>query len=65
MIKMRKIQRKAQMWFTDFIIGILLFSLVLISYYTYTTNISKQDSSATDNLISNAKSVSSSLTSGG
>jgi len=56
---------KAQVWFTDFVIGMIIFSLVLISYYTYTTNISKQDSSATDNLISDAKIVSSSLTTKG
>ncbi|MCH8216365.1 MAG: hypothetical protein IH892_06290 [Planctomycetes bacterium] len=56
---------KAQVWFTDFVIGMIVFSLVLISYYTYTTNISKQDSSANDNLISDAKIVSSSLISKG
>ncbi|MCH8003183.1 MAG: hypothetical protein IH934_01000 [Nanoarchaeota archaeon] len=56
---------KAQVWFTDFVIGMIVFSLVLISYYTYTTNISKEDSSATDNLISDAKIVSSSLISKG
>jgi len=49
----------------DFVIGMIVFSLVLISYYTYTTNISKEDSSATDNLISDAKIVSSSLTTSG
>ena len=53
------------MWFTDFVIGIIIFSLVLISYYTYTTNISKQDSIIKDDLISDAKTVSSSLTSAG
>ncbi len=49
------------MWFTDFVIAIVIFLLLLISYYTYTTNISRQDSSVRDDLISDARSVSSSL----
>ena len=28
------ITNKAQMWFMDFVIGIIIFSLVLITYYT-------------------------------
>jgi len=57
--------KQAQMWFTDFVIGMVIFSLVLISYYTYTTNISKQDSVVMNNLISDVKTVTSSLTSSG
>jgi len=49
------------MWFTDFVIGIIIFSLVLISYYTYTTNISKQDSSVMNDLVSDSKTISSIL----
>jgi len=56
---------KSQMWFTDFVIGIMIFSLVLISYYTYTANLSKQDSIVVNDLISEAKVVSSSFTSEG
>ena len=56
---------KAQVWFTDFAVAIVIFSLVLISYYTYTTNISKQDSVALDDMISDSKLVSSSLLSEG
>ena len=56
---------KAQVWFTDFAIAIVIFSLVLISYYTYTANISKQDSIALDDMISDSKLVSSSLLSKG
>ena len=52
---------KAQMWFMDFVIGIIIFSLVLITYYTYTTNISKQDTIVLNDLVSDSKSVSSSL----
>lgn len=57
--------RKSQMWFTDFVIALVIFSLTLISYYTYTANISKQDSSVMNEIISDAKTVSSAFTSGG
>ena len=56
---------KAQMWFMDFVIGIVIFSLMLVSYYVYTTNISKEDTAALDDLTSDSKTVASSLTSPG
>ncbi|MEK6876402.1 MAG: hypothetical protein AABX63_03255, partial [Nanoarchaeota archaeon] len=59
--RMNWIDKKAQMWFMDFVIGIIIFSLVLITYYTYTTNISKQDAVVLNDIISDSKSVSSSL----
>src|SRR3989344_8728978 len=59
--KIKEINKNAQMWFMDFTIGIIIFSLVLITYYTYTTNISKQDTIALNDLVSDSKSVSSSL----
>ena len=52
---------KAQMWFTDFVIGILIFSFMLIVYYTYTANISKQNSIVVEDLIADGESISSSL----
>ena len=58
-------RNKAQMWFMDFVIAILIFSLVLISYYTYTTNISKKDTVVMDDLVSDSKTVASSLISPG
>src|SRR3989338_6757363 len=60
-IKIKNINKNAQMWFMDFVIGIIIFSLVLVTYYTYTTNISKQDVVVLNDLISDSKSVSSSL----
>jgi len=53
------------MWFMDFVIGILIFSATIISYYIYTTNISKEDTVAFDLLISDAKTVTSSFTTAG
>ncbi len=64
-LKMEKNNMKAQIWFTDFVIAILIFSFILIAYYTYTTNISKEDFSSMDNLVADAKTISSSLTTGG
>ena len=53
--------KKGQVWFTDFVIATLIFTFVLIAYYTYTTNISKQHSLTADELVSDAESISSSL----
>lgn len=56
---------KAQAWFADFAIAIVIFSFVIIAYYSYTANISKQDSIVLDDVISDSKLVSSSLLSKG
>jgi len=56
---MRKI--KAQIWFTDFVIGTLIFTVTLIVYYSYIANISKQDTLVAEDLIGNAEFVSTSL----
>lgn len=58
-------RKKGQIWFTDFVIATLIFSLALISYYTYTTNISKQDSSVMNQLFTDVKTISTSLTTEG
>tara|TARA_Y100000310_G_scaffold255534_2_gene263036 strand:- start:1143 stop:2240 length:1098 start_codon:yes stop_codon:yes gene_type:complete len=57
--------KKAQMWFGDFVIAMIIASLMLVSYYAYTTNISKQDSVVLNDLVSDSKLVSSSFLSGG
>jgi len=56
---------KAQMWFADFVIASVIASLMVISYYTYTTNLSKEDVGLLDELVADTKTVSSSLTSAG
>jgi len=58
-------KKSGQVWFTDFVIAMLIFSFALIYYYTFTTNISKQDSVTVDNLVTDSKSISSSLLVGG
>ncbi|MBI2208846.1 hypothetical protein HYU50_05105 [Candidatus Woesearchaeota archaeon] len=62
---MREKHRKSQMWFTDFVVGTLIFTFMLIIYYTYTVNISKQDSLTARDLLLDVESVSSSLLLGG
>lgn len=52
---------KAQAWFTDFTIAILLFIVLLIIYFTYTLNLSKRNIETFNNLVSDANSISSSL----
>ena len=54
-------KKHGQMWFTDFFIALLIFFFVLISYYTYIANISKQSSSVFDELISETKTISPTL----
>ena len=53
------------MWSSDFVIGFFIFSLMLVAYYTYTTNLSKQDTIVVGDLVSEAQIVSSSLISEG
>lgn len=52
--------KKSQMWFTDFVIGTLLFSFMLVIYYLYVTNIQDNDVTALDGLLSDADTISSS-----
>lgn len=53
--------KRGQIWFTDFVIAILIFSFMLVAFYTYTANISKQDSLMANDLILDAESISSSI----
>ena len=57
--------KSGQIWFVDFTISILIFGFVLILYFNYTTNISQQDSIVINDLVSDSKTVSSSLLLGG
>jgi glutaredoxin-related protein len=61
----KRLGKYSQVWTTDFAIGLVIFSLVLISYYTFTTNISKQDTANIEDLIFDSKSIASSLMSMG
>tara|TARA_Y100000310_G_scaffold148787_3_gene148043 strand:- start:12068 stop:13198 length:1131 start_codon:yes stop_codon:yes gene_type:complete len=55
------ISTKAQAWYMDFAIGLLLFSFTLAIYFGYTNNFQKQESGDLDFLLKDAKAISSSL----
>jgi len=59
------ISTKAQAWYTDFVIAMLMFAVTLTIYFVYTTNLSKEDIGSLNDLVSEAKLVSSSLVSEG
>lgn len=52
---------KAQAWYMDFAIALLLFLFTLVVYFSYTTNFQKQEKGDLDDLLAGAKSISSSL----
>ena len=56
---------KSQMWFTDFVIALLLFSFVMIAYYSYTSNVQDEDAKPAERLRSDVEAISSSLLSSG
>ncbi|MBI4452529.1 hypothetical protein HY637_03805 [Candidatus Woesearchaeota archaeon] len=52
---------KAQAWYMDFAIGMLLFTFTLIVYFSYTNNAQKEDKGDFDLVTKDAKSISNSL----
>jgi len=57
--------KKSQAFFSDFVIALFIFTAMLITYFSYTTNLSNQDTGLLDDLLTDAKAFSSSLTSSG
>ena len=53
--------KKAQVWYTDFMVGILIFVIVIFIYYEYANNFSQNPNSITSDLIMEAKAISTSL----
>lgn len=58
-------KKKSQVWYTDFMVGLLIFIIALVIYYEYSTNLSKQEKGLLDEILADAKSISSSLVSAG
>lgn len=56
---------KSQAFFGDFVISILIFTVILIIYFTYTKNLSNEDTDLLDDLLTDAKTISLSFTSRG
>lgn len=52
---------KAQAWYMDFVIALLLFTFTLVIYFSYINNFQKQDEGLLDELVTDAKTISSSL----
>lgn len=52
---------KAQAWYMDFAIALLLFTFTLVTYFSYTTNFQKQEKGELSILLKDAKALSSSL----
>ena len=53
--------KKAQVWYTDFMVGILIFFIVIMIYYQYAHNLEQDPVQTTSDLLMDAKSISSSL----
>jgi len=50
--------RKGQVWYTDFIIGVLIFSIVIVTYFYYVEHSDYSDDTLVNYLISESKSIS-------
>ncbi|MBW2964808.1 hypothetical protein KY363_05080 [Candidatus Woesearchaeota archaeon] len=57
--------RSGQVWYTDFMVGVLIFSIVVITYFYYVEHSAYSDESLMSQLISDAKSVSNTLVTAG
>ena len=53
--------RKAQAWYMDFAIGLLLFFFTIVIYMSYTDNLQNQDKGELDDMLTDARAISSSL----
>ena len=62
---MKSSNSKSQAFYSDFVISILIFGVILVMYFTYTTNLSNQDVGLSDDLLTDSKTIVSSLTSEG
>lgn len=60
MIFSKKI-KKSQIWYIDFMVGILIFVIVITMYFKFAYNISEDPSKILNDMIMDAKAVSSSL----
>jgi len=54
-----------QIWYTDFMIGLLIFVIVIFIYYGFAYSINQRPSEVTNNLLLDAKAVSSALVTAG
>jgi len=55
------IENKAQVWYTDFMVGVLIFAVVIVSYFYYVEHTQYSDDSLMSALVSETKTISSTL----
>ena len=56
---------KAQVWYTDFVVSVLIFVIALVIYFEYVNNLSKEEESNLEEMVMQAKAVSNNLMSEG
>lgn len=60
-----KKHNKGQVWYTDFIVSVLIFMIAIIIYFEYVNNLSKEEESDLEGMVMDAKAVSNNLMSEG
>jgi len=58
---MKRLKSRSQAWYADFTLAIFIFTFLLIIYFSYTSNLSNEDSDVLKDLTNDIKSISSSL----
>jgi hypothetical protein len=53
--------RKSQVWYTDFMVGVLIFSIVVITYFYYVEHTEYSDDTLISSLVAEAKAITNSL----
>jgi len=56
-----KMKKRGQIWYSDFVIGTMIFLVMIAVFYKYSANIQYQDKGLTNGLLTDAKLISSSL----
>jgi hypothetical protein len=49
--------RKAQVWYTDFMVGVLIFSIVIVTYFYYVEHTEYSDDTLMSSMLSESKSI--------
>jgi hypothetical protein len=57
--------RKAQVWYADFIVSVLIFMIAIIIYFEFVNNLSREEESDLEAMVMSAKAVSNNLMSEG
>ncbi|MBN2112077.1 hypothetical protein JW707_03175 [Candidatus Woesearchaeota archaeon] len=58
-------KKKAQVWYLDFMVGLIIFTIMVVVYYQYSGNFSGEDESDWEEMMVDSNSISSSLMSAG